>query len=83
MQQKMGDGTYTCEINTNGAIGNYTAAAAPIVLPIDIPGSAAQAALMKYQGFTDYTAEGIIYVHAGCRDRNAGVTDLMAAIRYI
>lgn len=38
-------------------------------------------------GNADYTKEGIIYVSAGCRGRDAGapagVTDLKAAIRYI
>ncbi len=82
-----GDGTYTCEINTEAVVGNYTAGTAPIVLPVDTPGYSAQSALTEYKSFTEYTNEGIIYVHAGCRGRDAGapagVTDLKAAIRYI
>ncbi len=82
-----GDGTYTCEINTEAVVGNYTAETAPMVLPVDTPGYSAQAALTEYKSFTEYTNEGIIYVHAGCRGRDAGapsgVTDLKAAIRYI
>lgn len=82
-----GDGTYTCQVNSDGAVGNYTAETAPFVMPVNTPGYSAQAALTEYSSFTDYTDEGIIYVHAGCRGRDAGapagVTDLKAAIRYI
>ena len=84
-----GDGTYTCMINKTATVGDskYTAETAPIVLPVDTPGYAAQAALTEYKSFTGYTDQGFIYVHAGCRGRDAGapagVTDLKAAIRYI
>lgn len=84
-----GDGTYTCMINPAATVGDskYTAETAPVVLPVDTPGYAAQAALAEYKSFTDYTDQGFIYVHAGCRGRDAGapagVTDLKAAIRYI
>ncbi len=82
-----GDGTYTCEVNTETTVGNYNAGTAPIVLPVDTPGYSAQSALTEYRSFTEYTDEGIIYVHAGCRGRDAGapagVTDLKAAIRYV
>lgn len=82
-----GDGTYTCEINPDGKIGSYTADTAPIVMPINTPGYSAMAALTSYSSFTEYTGEGFVYVHAGCRGRDAGapagVTDLKAAVRYI
>jgi hypothetical protein len=84
-----GDGTYTCTINTEATAGTsgYTAETAPIVFPVNTPGYAAQDALTEYQSFTDYTSQGFIYVHAGCRGRDAGapagVTDLKAAIRYL
>ena len=82
-----GDGTYTCEINSDGAAGNYHAASAPIVMPINTPGYSAMSPLSVYSDLTAYTDEGFIYVHAGCRGRDhgapAGVTDLKAAIRYI
>ncbi len=82
-----GDGTYTCEINSDSTVGIYTAATAPVVMPINTPGYSAMAPLSSYSGLTSYTDEGFIYVHAGCRGRNhgapAGVTDLKAAIRYI
>ena len=82
-----GDGTYTCEINSSAKVGNYTADTAPIVMPINTPGYSAMAALTSYSSFTDYTKEGFVYVHAGCRGRDAGapagVTDLKAAVRFI
>ena len=82
-----GDGTYTCEINSDGTAGIYTAATAPVVMPINTPGYSAMAPLSSYSSLTSYTDEGFIYVHAGCRGRDhgapSGVTDLKAAIRYI
>lgn len=83
-----GDGTYTCEINPEGMVENYTAETAPIVIPVNTPGYMAMAAPTDYvSSAADYTAAGFIYVNAGCRGRNegapAGVTDLKAAVRYI
>lgn len=82
-----GDGTYTCEINTEATINGYTAETAPIVMPINTPGYSAQSALTDYTNVSDYMDAGFVYVHAGCRGRDAGapagVTDLKAAIRYI
>ena len=70
-----GDGTYTCEINPDAAVGAYTAETAPIVMPINTPGYTAMAALTSYASY------------AGCRGRDAGapagVTDLKAAVRYL
>ena len=82
-----GDGTYTCSLKSDTKVGSYTAATAPIVMPINTPGYSAQSALTDYKDVSDYTDQGFIYVHAGCRGRDdgapAGVTDLKAAIRYI
>lgn len=83
-----GDGTYTCKINTESKVGNYTAKTAPIVIPVDTPGYSAMNAPTDYVSMSSqYTAQGFIYVNAGCRGRNegapAGVTDLKASIRYI
>lgn len=82
-----GDGTYTCSLKSDTTVGSYTAATAPIVMPINTPGYSAQSALTDYKDVSDYTDQGFIYVHAGCRGRDdgapAGVTDLKAAIRYI
>ena len=81
------DGTWTCTVNTESTIGNFSAATAPIVIPVNTPGYSAMAPLSEYSNVTTYTNEGFVYVHAGCRGRNhgapAGVTDLKAAVRYI
>ena len=81
------DGTYTCELNETAEINGYTAATAPIVMPINTPGYSAQDALTDYTSVSEYMQAGYIYVHAGCRGRDAGapsgVTDLKAAVRYI
>ncbi len=82
-----GDGTYTCTQSASGAVGAYTAATAPIVMPINTPGYSAQSALSEYSSQTTYTGAGLVYVHAGCRGREhgapAGVTDLKAAVRFL
>ena len=82
-----GDGTYTCEVDESSSINGYTALTAPIVMPINTPGYSAQSALMDYTSVSDYMNAGFVYVHAGCRGRDAGapagVTDLKAAVRYI
>ena len=82
-----GDGTYTCEINSEATVNGYTAESAPIVMPINTPGYSAQSALTSYSDVSEYMEAGFIYVHAGCRGRDAGapagVTDLKAAVRYI
>ena len=82
-----GDGTYACVVNAAAMINGYAAKTAPIVMPIETPGYSAMAALTAYTNVTEYTKEGFVYVHAGCRGRDdgapAGVTDLKAAIRYL
>ena len=83
-----GDGTFTCKINNQVAVKGYTAASAPIVIPVNTPGYSAIKAPTDYvTASVSYTSTGFIYVAAGCRGRDAGapagVTDLKAAIRYI
>ena len=82
------DGTYTCEVNSEGEVNGYTALSAPIVIPVETPGYSAMSAPTDYVSSTaQYTQAGFVYVYAGARGRNegapAGVTDLKAAIRYI
>ena len=82
-----GDGTWTCSVNTTEKVGNYTASTAPVIVPVNTPGYAAQAAPTGYDSSTsEFTAAGMVVVVAGCRGRDAGapsgVTDLKAAIRY-
>ena len=83
-----GDGTFTCKINNQVAVKGYTAASAPIVIPVNTPGYSAMEAPTDYvTDSASYTSAGFIYVATGCRGRDAGapagVTDLKAAIRYI
>lgn len=91
---KNSDGTYTCTINANGTIGQYTAAITPIVLPVNMPGYATQSAPTGYSSTTvsNYIIAGFIYAQAGICGRSNGsnyvggspwgVTDLEATIRY-
>lgn len=70
-----GDGTYTCQVNPEGRVGNYTAATAPMVMPVNTPGYAAMSAPTEYTtGLNAYLEEGFLYVFAGCRGRmNTGM----------
>lgn len=82
-----GDGTYSCSLNTENTVSGYTAKTAPIVVPVNTPGYAAQEELTSYSDVSDYTDAGFVYVHIACRGRDAGapagVTDLKAGIRYV
>ena len=81
------NGTFTCTLSETGEINGYTASTAPVVFPVNTPGYSAQSPMTEYTSASDYTSAGFIYIHAGCRGRDAGapagVTDLKAAIRYI
>lgn len=82
-----GDGTYTCAINREAEVNGYTAETAPIVVPVNTPGYAAQEELTEYTDVSDYTDAGFVYVHIGARGRDAGapsgVVDFKAGIRYV
>ncbi|MCX7715230.1 MAG: carboxylesterase family protein [Clostridia bacterium] len=68
-----GDGTYTCEINKDSKIGNYTADTAPVIIPVNTGGYSAQKAPTAFSGnFSQYSEEGFVYVFAGCRGKNLG-----------
>jgi len=90
-----GNGTYTATINASGAVGSFTAATAPTVLPVNTPGYSAQKPPTEYSYDTikAYMEAGFIYIHAGLRGKDSnsqtysgnapwGVTDLKAAVRY-
>ncbi len=68
------NGTYTCIVNNKGAVGNYTATTAPIVMPVNTAGYSAQAAPASYSygGLSSYLDAGLIYLYAGCRGRSNG-----------
>ena len=53
-------------------VNGYTVQSAPIVMPIETPGYSAQAPLTGYTSLTEYMEAGVVYVHAGCRGRDAG-----------
>ena len=82
-----GNGTFTCEVNKDAKVGSYTASSAPIVMPVNTPGYSAQNPMSEYVSQADYMAAGMVYVHAGCRGRDAGapagVVDLKAAVRFL
>ena len=84
-----GDGTYTCAVNAEGTVGGYTAATAPVVIPVNTPGHSSMSAPTGYvSGSAAYTDEGFVYVSAGCRSSKelgmpVGVVDFKAAIRYL
>ena len=82
-----GDGTFTCEVSTSGVVGSYSAATAPVVMPVETPGYSAMEPLSDYVSVAEFTSAGLVYVHAGCRGREhgapAGVTDLKAAVRFL
>ena len=90
-----GNGTFTCTPSTSGKVAGFTAATAPIVMPINTAGYSAQAAPTEYssKGIVDYLKAGFVYVYAGCRGRKMeddacgaapwGVTDLKAAVRTL
>lgn len=93
---KNSDGTYTAIINTSGTVGGFTARTAPIVLPVNTPGYAAQKppTTYSYNDVSSYLKAGFVYVAAGLRGKDSqstsyhgnapwGVTDLKAAIRYL
>lgn len=89
------NGTYTCAVNTENSVGNYTASNAPIVMPINTAGYSAHSAPTSYNAneAKDYLDAGYVYVDAGCRGRDNGenysggapwgVSDLKAAVLYL
>ena len=89
-------GKYTCEINSSGTKGSYTAKNAPLVMPVNTSGYSAMKAptSYSYSQVSSFISKGIIYIYAGCRGRFEGgesyiagapwgVTDLKAAIRFL
>ena len=69
---KNSDGTYTCTPRADGAVGSYTAATAPVVVPVNTPGYSASAAPTEYayDGVADYLAAGFVYLQPGIRGRS-------------
>lgn len=66
--------TYTCTVNEKAVVGNFTPSTAPILMPINTGGLAAQASptAYGYDGLAPYLEAGCVYVYAGFRGRSAG-----------
>lgn len=72
--EKNGD-TYTCQVNDKTVVGSFTAATAPVLMPINAGTLSAQASPTVYgcEGLAPYLDAGCIYVYAGFRGRSAVV----------
>ncbi|MDO4928381.1 MAG: subtype A tannase [Corynebacterium sp.] len=90
------NGTFEISFNDSASVGDYTAATAPWVLPVNTPGYSAQTAPTEYNydDVAEYLEAGLIYVWPGIRGKDSntteytgnapwGVTDIKAAIRYV
>ncbi|MBW8792657.1 MAG: esterase [Streptomyces sp.] len=88
--------TYTATPDPKGTLGGYSGRTAPIVVPVNTPGYAAQkpATSYSYSAVSKYLEAGHIYVWPGLRGRDTstgtrsdaapwGVTDLKAAVRFL
>lgn len=73
--------TFECEIDAEATVGSFTAATAPIVLPINAPDYAAQtpASSYLYEGLDTYLNQGLVYVYAGFRGRSNGYDNYAAS----
>lgn len=72
-----GDGSYTATANAQGERNGFSAATAPIVLPVNTGGYSAQSAptAYSYDGLASYLEAGFIYIYAGARGRANGYDD--------
>lgn len=66
-----GDGTYTVKLNTTNTVNGYTSETAPILLPVNTGGYAAQLPPTEYSssGLSTYMDAGYVYVFVGMRGR--------------
>jgi len=66
--------SYTCKINDEGTVGQYTAATAPIVMPVNSASFGSQSCPTAYgsDGLERYLGAGCVYVYAGFRGRSGG-----------
>lgn len=74
LSQADASATYRCELNPEGTVGSFTCETAPIVMPVNAAGFAAQPAATAYlyDGLGPYLSAGLVYVYAGCRGRSSG-----------
>jgi len=92
-----GDGTYTVKGFTDAAIGQYTAADAPMIIPVDTGSWKSIVPHDTYKPSAEalkYLGHGYIYLNIGVRGKNEdsstfsnflpwAVVDFKAAIRYL
>ena len=66
--------TYECKVDDEATVGPYTAATAPIALPVNAQDYTAQPAAVGYlyDGLEPFLKAGLVYVYAGCRGRANG-----------
>lgn len=71
--KKKGSG-YSCAVNPEGRVGSYTAATAPVVMPINPTHGSGQMCptSYSYEGLGRYLEAGLVYVYAGFRGRTGG-----------
>ena len=66
---------YKCTVNQKAVVGNFTAATAPVLMPVNTGTLSAQQSptAYEYSGLGSYLSQGCVYVYAGFRGRSAGV----------
>ena len=74
MKAEKDGNTLKCSINKEGAVGKFTAATAPVVMPINSGTLNPQTCPTSYSyaGLQSYLSAGFIYVYAGFRGKSSG-----------
>ena len=69
-----GDGSYTCAVNATGRVNGYSSYTAPIVFPVNTGGysAATPATSYNFNGISNYTEAGFVYIQSGLRGRDNG-----------
>jgi hypothetical protein len=71
-----GDGTWSCRPDPDARVAGFACEDAPVVLPLNTGGYAAQPAATNYAwsaALQEYLDAGLVYCYAGCRGRDNGV----------
>lgn len=65
---------YTCTVKEDGAVGSFTAATAPVLMPLNSGNLSPQACPTAYDanGLANYLKAGYVYVYPGFRGRSSG-----------
>lgn len=72
-EKRSGD-NYICTVKEDGAVGNFTSATAPVLMPINSGTLSPQASPTSYDanGLANYLQAGYVYVYPGFRGRSSG-----------